>query len=357
MLDDSVYNLEGTWMKYLYTVIVAAVMLFAFTANGQDTSKEKKKENEEIIIGLSIDDLRLERWQKDRDLFVAQAKKLGAKVIVQSANGEDAKQMSQTENLLSQGVDILVIIPHSSDAMASAVDSANKQGVPVIAYDRIITNSNVNAYISFDNIRVGEMQAEYLVNKVPQGNYFLIGGSPTDNNAKLFRKGQMNILQPLIDKGDIKVVGDQWAKDWQANEAMSIMENGLTSTKNKVDAVVASNDSTAGGAIQALASQGMDGDVVVSGQDADLAGLQRIAEGKQAMTVYKPVKTLATEAAKLADRLARGKDIEANGKTNNGKIDVPSILLDPISVDQTNIKETVVKDGFQEEAKIYKNSK
>ncbi|MDM5340585.1 D-xylose ABC transporter substrate-binding protein [Fictibacillus enclensis] len=342
-------------MKKVLSVLVLAALIFAATAHGQDLQKGKK--SGQVVIGLSIDDLRLERWQNDRDIFVKEAKKLGAKVMVQSANGDDTKQLSQSENLLSQGVDVLVVIPHSSDAMASAVDSAEKQGVPVVAYDRLITNSNVTAYISFDNVKVGEMQAKYLVNKVPKGNYFLMGGSPTDSNAKLFRKGQMNVLQPLIKRGDIKVVGNQWVKDWQADEAMSIMENGLTSNKNNIDAVVASNDSTAGGAIQALAAQGLAGKVAISGQDADLAGVQRIAGGTQTMTVYKPIKKLATEAAKLAVDVAQKKKIKTNGKVNNGEKDVPSVLLDPIAVDKKNIKETVVKDGFHKEQEIYKKTK
>ncbi|WNC14797.1 D-xylose ABC transporter substrate-binding protein [Brevibacillus brevis] len=308
-----------------------------------------------LKIGLSIDDLRLERWQHDRDIFIEKAKELGAEVDVQSANGDDATQLAHVENMLSKGVDVIVIIPHNSEAMAAAVDAASKENVPVLAYDRLITNSDVSAYVTFDNVRVGEMQAEYLTKQVPKGNYFLLGGSPTDNNAKLFRQGQMNIIKPLVDKGDIAIVGDQWAKDWQADAAMQIVENALTSTQNKIDAVVASNDSTAGGAIQALAAQGLAGKVAVSGQDADLAAVQRIVEGKQSMTVYKPIKAIATKAAEMAVQLAKGEKLEATTKMNNGKVDVPTVLLDPIQVDKDNIMDTIIKDSFHKYEDVYKN--
>ncbi|UFJ40288.1 D-xylose ABC transporter substrate-binding protein [Brevibacillus humidisoli] len=323
-------------------------------SNGQEAG-EADSQAEKIKIGLSVSDLTLERWQHDRDIFVEKAEELGAEVLVQSANGEDAKQLSQIQNMLSQGIDVLVIIANNSDALSTVVDQAKQEGVPVLAYDRLINNSDIDAYVSFDNVRVGEMQAEYIVKQVPKGSYFLLGGSPTDNNAKMFREGQMNILQPLIDKGDITVVGDQWAKDWQASEALTIIENALTANQNKIDAIVASNDSTAGGAIQALAAQGLAGKVAISGQDADLAAVQRIVEGTQSMTVYKPIKTIATKSAEVAVQLAKGEKVEASGAVNNGKIDVPFIKLDPIMVDKENMIDTVIKDGFHSYDDVYKN--
>ena len=181
-----------------------------------------------ITIGFSMDTLKEERWQRDRDLFVAKAEELGARVLVQAANGDDALQNSQAENLLTQGVDVLLVAPHNGKTAAIIVESAHKAGVPVIAYDRLINDSDLDLYISFDNVGVGEMQANYLVERKPSGNYVLIGGAPTDNNALLFRKGQMNVIQPLVDKGAIKIISDQWAKDWQAVEALKIMENALT---------------------------------------------------------------------------------------------------------------------------------
>jgi D-xylose transport system substrate-binding protein len=308
-----------------------------------------------VRIGLSMDTLKEERWQRDRDLFVARAKELGAEVLVQSANGDDRVQTQQADNLLTQGVDVLVVIPHNGEVAASIVEAAKRRNVPVISYDRLIRSSEPDLYISFDNEKVGEMQAQYLLDKAPKGNYVLIGGAPTDNNALLFRKGQMKALQPAIDRGDVKVVSDQWAKDWLASEALRITEDALTKSGRDVAAVVASNDATAGGAVSALEVQGLAGKVAVSGQDADLAALQRVVAGKQSMTVYKPVHLLARRAAEAAVSLAHGEKVQSDGAVNNGRVDVPSILLQPIVVDKNNLVDTVVKDGYQKYDAVYES--
>lgn len=355
MEGSTVFKGKKVRLGFLVAICIISLLgVVGCTKQDTTTSKEAPK-GKTIKIGVSMDDLRLERWQHDRDLFVQKAKELGAEVVVQSANGDDQTQFSQCENLISQGINVLVIIPHNGEAIAPIIEQAHKAGVKVLAYDRLITKSDVDYYISFDNIKVGELQAQAVIKEAPKGNYFLMGGSPTDNNAKMFRQGQMNILKPLIDKGDITVVGDQWAKDWLPEEALKIMENALTANNNKIDAVVASNDSTAGGAIQALSAQGLGGKVPISGQDAELAACQRIVEGKQTMTVYKPIKNLATSAADLAVKLAKGDSIKTDGVVNNGTKDVPAILLTPIAVDSKNIVETVIKDGYNKLEDIFKN--
>jgi D-xylose ABC transporter substrate-binding protein len=228
---------------------------------------------------FSIDDLRTERWTRDRDYFVAAATGLGAKVFVQSADASEQKQIAQIENLISRGVDVLVIVPYNATVLNNAIREAKKANIKVVSYDRLALNADLDAYISFDNKAVGEMQAQGVVQVKPKGNYYLLGGAPTDNNAKMLREGQMAVLQPLVDKGDIKIVGKQWVKDWSPAEALAIIENALTANNNKIDAIVASNDSTAGGAIQALSSQKLSGKVAVSGQDADLAAVKRVVDG------------------------------------------------------------------------------
>lgn len=308
----------------------------------------------DLTIGMSIDDLRLERWQKDRDIFVKKAESMGAKVFVQSANGDAGAQISQIENMINRNVDVLVIIPFNGEVLGNVIAEAKKEGIKVLAYDRLINNADIDFYVSFDNEKVGELQAQSVVEKVPQGNYFLMGGSPVDNNAKLFRKGQMKVLQPLIDSGKIKVVGDQWVDSWLAEKALQIMENALTANKNNIDAVVASNDATAGGAIQALSAQGLSGKVAISGQDADLAGIKRIVEGTQTMTVYKPITKLADTAAEMAVTLAKNEKPQANAELNNGLKNVPAYLLDPIAVNKDNIDDTIIKDGFHSKEAIYK---
>jgi len=308
-----------------------------------------------VRIGFSMDTLKEERWQRDRDYFVARAEELGAEVLVQAANGDDAVQIQQAENLLTQGVDVLVVAPHNAEVTASIVESAKRQGVPVVSYDRLIRNSDVDLYVSFDNVKVGETQARYLLERAPRGNYVLIGGSPTDNNARLFRQGQMNVLGPAIERGDVKIVTDQWAREWLASEALKHTENALTQSKNNIAAVVASNDGTAGGAIRALEEQGLAGRVLVSGQDAELAAIQRIVAGTQSMTVYKPVAQLAQKGAEAAVALARGEPVEPNSTVNNGRKEVASLLLESITVDKNNVVDTVIKDGYLKMEDVYRN--
>ncbi|KHF27553.1 D-xylose-binding periplasmic protein precursor [Anoxybacillus sp. BCO1] len=325
------------------------------SSGNEGGSESSKKDDDKIVIGFSMDTLKEERWQRDKELFEAKVKELGAEVKTLAANGDDAAQLSQAEQLISEGVDVLVVVPHNAEASAAIVEKAHKEGIPVISYDRLIKNAEVDYYVSFDNVRVGEMQAQAIVEKAPKGNYVYIGGADTDNNAHLFRQGAMNVLKPLEEKGDIKIVYDQFSKDWKPEEALKNMENALTANNNNIQAVVAANDGTAGGVIQALAAQGLAGKVPVSGQDAELAALQRIVEGTQTMTVYKPIKAIATKAAEMAVALAKGEKIETNQTVSNGKIDVPSVLLDPIAVTKDNVLDTVIKDGYHKLEDVFKN--
>jgi D-xylose transport system substrate-binding protein len=331
-------------MKNILKSAAIAVMLVCAGGNAMADAKNPK-------IGFSIDDLRLERWARDRDYFVAAAEKQGAKVFVQSADASEQRQIAQIENLISRGVDVLVIVPYNATVLNNAVREAKKAKIKVVSYDRLILNADVDAYISFDNKKVGELQAKGVLAAKPKGNYYLLGGAPTDNNAKMLREGQLAVLQPLIDKGDIKVIGKQWVKDWSPSEAMAIIENALTANGNKLDAVVASNDATAGGAVQALASQKLDGKVAVSGQDADLAGVRRVIAGTQTMTVYKPLKLIASEAANLSIQLVRGEKPAFNAKINNGFKQVDTRLLEPTLLTKANV-DTVVTDGFYTKAQL-----
>lgn len=301
------------------------------------------------VIGLSLDTLKEERWQRDRDTFIAAAKALGATVIVQSANSDDTRQVRDVESLISRKVDVLVIVPHNGAAMTRAVRSANEAKIPVIAYDRLILNAPIDYYLTFDNVKVGEAQASYVVPRLPRdrtARIVRIYGAPTDNNAKLFKQGQDNILNPLIKAGKVEVVHEDWALDWKPENAKKIMNAAITKAGRNIDAVVVSNDGTAGGAIQALLEEGLAGKVIVTGQDADLAACQRILRGTQAMTVYKPLKNLATLAAKVAVDVAKGNKPATTATLHNGNKDVPSIFETVISVDKDNLHATVVADGF-----------
>ena len=331
-------------MKKILSAAVVTAMLALASGQAMADAKNPK-------IGFSIDDLRVERWSRDRDYFVAAATGLGAKVFVQSADANEQKQIAQIENLISRGVDVIVIVPYNATVLNNAIKEAKKANIKVLSYDRLALNSDIDAYISFDNKAVGQMQAKALVELKPKGNYYLLGGAPTDNNAKMLREGQLSVLDPLVAKGDIKIVGKQWVKQWSPAEAMAIIENALTANNNQIDAIVASNDGTAGGAIQALTSQKLNGKVPVSGQDADLAAVRRVMAGTQAMTVYKPLKLIASEAAKLSVQLVRNENPAYNAQYDNGFKKVNTLLLKPIPLTKANLN-ILIKDGFFTEAQI-----
>ncbi|MFZ3589942.1 D-xylose ABC transporter substrate-binding protein [Bacillus sp. DJP31] len=323
-------------------------------------TKQPEKEmithiEEKIKIGFSMDTLEEERWPKDRDLFKEAVEALGAEVVIREAKGDDALQIVQAETLISEGIDLLVIVPHNAEAVATIVNKAHSAGVKVISYDRLVKNSSVDLYVSFDNELVGELQAQAITKLVPKGKYVYIGGAHTDNNAHLLKKGVFNVLQPFIDSGDIQIVYDQWTENWSPENARAYMEASLKINNNDIDAVIAANDATAGGVIEALAAQGLAGKIPVAGQDADLAAAQRIVDGTQTMTIYKPIKILAYEAARAAIKMAKGETISTDRKIYNGKLEIPSLLLPPIAVDKNNMDETIIADGFHLRDQVYRN--
>jgi D-xylose transport system substrate-binding protein len=307
------------------------------------------------VIGLSLDTLKEERWQRDRDNFIAEVERLGGSVIVQSANSDDTRQVRDIESLITRGVDVLVVVPHNGEAMTRAMRSAKEAGIPVIAYDRLILNGELAAYVTFDNVKVGELQAQWVVDRLPAGKQarlVRIYGAPTDNNAKLFKQGQDNVLNPLIASGRVKVVAEDWALDWKPENAKKIMNAAITRIGHEFDAVLVSNDGTAGGAIQSLIEEGLAGRMIVTGQDADLAACQRIMRGTQSMTVYKPVSKLATLAAQISVTAAQGKLPQAETTIDNGFKQVPCFFEKIVAVDKDNMMETVVAAGFHPASQI-----
>jgi D-xylose transport system substrate-binding protein len=310
-----------------------------------------------VLIGFSMDTLKEERFQQDRDDFVQRAKELGADVLVQSANSDDARQITDVETLISRKVNVLVIMPHNGAAMAKAVGMAHEAGIPVLAYDRLITDCDLDLYISFDNTKVGRLQAQFLADRLPaQGKLRLVRlyGSKSDHNAFLFKEGQDQVLRPLIDSGRVEVIHEDWVQDWKPENAKKIVNAAITQHGTAFDAILVSNDGSAGGAIQALTEEGLAGKILVTGQDAELTACQRIVNGVQAMTVYKPIARCARAAAELAVKLATGKPIIARDSLDNNKIQVPSVLEDIVAVTKDNMMDTVIKDGFHKFDDVYK---
>ena len=336
-------------------LVLFVTLVFAACVKGPESGNTGRsaKQGGPVRIGISMDTLKEERWQRDKALFEQRCKEVGAECEIQVANGDDAVQTKQCDNLLTKGVDVLIVAPHNGQIAASIVEAAHKQGVPVISYDRLIPNSDVDLYVAHQVVKIGQMQAQYALDHAPKGNYVLIGGSQTDNNAILLMDGQMSVLQPAVDRGDIKIVTKQFAREWLASEALRITEDALTKNNNDIQAIVASNDGTAGGAISALPPQ-LIGKVLVTGQDAALDAVQRIVEGKQTMTIYKPIQPLAFSAVDAAIKLGHKEKVDTKDTINNGKIDVPSILHEPQVLDKSNIM-IVIKDGYHKLEDVYKN--
>ena len=346
--------------KLLFILFFAMLSIGAYASGGSSAG------DGEIVIGISMPTLQEERWQRDRDVIIQSLMDEGVKkenILVQSADGDEQKQVQQSENLITQGINVLIIIPQNGEAVAPVVTSAHEAGVKVVAVDRIIKNVDLDFFITFDAFTIGVIQAEYITNLTTTGNWVMIAGAPQDPNAALIRQGQMSVIQPYVDNDSIKIVADQAANYWSPDEALLYTEQALTANNNDVQVVFTSNDGTAGAAIEALEEQGLAGKVPVPGLDADLAAMQRIVAGTQSMTVYRKLAMMDAQAAKIAVALAKGQDVattlgvEVTTK-NNGKIDVPAILLkskeDMFAVDKDNVK-TIVDDNWLKKEDIYRN--
>ena len=293
------------------------------------------------VIGVSWSNFQEERWKTDEAAMKAAIAAAGDKYISADAQSSPQKQLADIESMIAQGANVLIVLAQDSSAIAPAVQKAVDEGISVIGYDRLIENPHA-FYITFDNKEVGRMQARAVFTVNPAGNYAFIKGSSTDPNADFLFSGQIEVLKDAIATGKIKNVGEAYTDGWLPANAQKNMEQILTKNNNKVDAVVASNDGTAGGAIAALAGQGMAGAVPVSGQDGDHAALNRVALGTQTVSVWKDARELGKKAAEVAALLADGKKMtEVPGvvKFAGGpkKVEMNSIFLKPIPITKDNL--------------------
>lgn len=335
------------------TVAVLLAVLFVFLS-GCKLDQTFKNEDDSIIIGFIAESMTVERWQRDRDIFVATAEALGAQVIVKNAYEESEVQEQIGREMIAQGVDVLVIVAYDKDSLKDLVDYAHSRHVKVIAYDRMINNANVDLYISFDNYMVGELMGKAAVQGVPSGNYLILNGTQRDNNSGMLNDGYMSVLQPKLNSGDIKIIGETWVEDWR-DELSYAYVTGIIDSGAEIDAIIAADDRLAEGAINALSENRLAGEVFVTGQDAELAACQRIVEGTQNMTVYKKISLLAEGAAQKAVEMAQGKDIGESATISDGSYDIKYIVCEPIEVTKVNINETVIEDGFYTVEQVYAN--
>lgn len=348
-------------LSHFITAVLSLILVCAITVlainikeyKAMSSTNDKIGDNDSAIkIGLSMGTLKEDRWLRDRDVFMAKAKALGAEVIVQNANNDAQSQIEQVRYLIDQGIDVLVIVPTDRVKAAAAVEAAKKAGIKVIAYDRLVMKAKVDLYMSFDNEEVGRLMAQALVTKEPKGNYLIINGDPSDNNTSMIKKGYDKVLEPLVKAGAIRVLAEEWAEGWMSEYAFDITEKYLKKGV-KIDAILTGDDMLAAGAIRALSEYKLSGNVLVAGQDADLAACQRIIEGTQYMTVYKPVDKLAETAADMAVKLAKGQSINVSDTIYDGEYEVPYYIIKPIAVNSSNLDDTVIKDGFHNYDEVY----
>jgi D-xylose transport system substrate-binding protein len=326
-----------------------------------------------IKVGLSFSDYATERWPVEAAQMTQLLQKKGYEVITQEADHDVKLQSDQIDNMVSQGVQGLIVIAEDGAAAVTPVNKAVAAGVKVIAYDRLIKTDKISAYLSFDNVEVGKQEALGVMTalglpgsttwtKDNPAKVVLSGGSPTDNNAVLVRQGQMSVVQPYIDSGVVKIVADQWVENWDAAKAEAMMENILTAQQNKIDAVVASNDGTALGELQAMAAQGLAGKVPISGQDATADGCNSIVKGQQTVSVFKDTRLLAPKAVDMIDALIKGQTVSGltqfslatltGDKTLTGNIQ--AAFLTVVQVTKDNVYDVVVKSGFQSYDNVYR---
>ncbi len=345
--------------RNLLSILLICLCIFLGGCSKETQESEVTAETTEnkIQIGMSFDSFVIERWQKDRDVFVSTAKEYGAEVNVQNANGRLEEQIAQIDYLIEKEVDVLVVVGIDSDRLSGAVKRAKEAGIKVIAYDRLIKNADVDLYISFDNERVGELMGEALAeSEMPKRKVLMLTGPTSDNNVSLIEKG----FRSVMETNEIQITDVVYADGWKAELAADYL-NANGSAMREVDAIMCGNDMIATRVIRTLAENRLAGKIKIVGQDAELEACQRIVEGTQVMTVYKPVEKLAQKAAEYACLLAQGQEISTDREDekyqtmSDGTYMVPSIFLEPISVNAENMKEVIIDSGFHFEEDVYLN--
>ncbi len=310
--------------------------------------------NGKVLVGFSMDSLVVERWKRDLEIFSRSLEDLGAGLIVKIADQDPDVQIAQVKELIASGIDVLVIIPNDADKLSAVVREAKAAGIPVLSYDRLVRKAGATLYISYDNEKVGSLMAEAMCKSVPEGNYVILNGPRIDNNAAMINAGIHKILDSKIAAGELKIAAEIWPSTWDSEEARRAMEQVVLRNK-PINAVLCGNDMLAEAAIQVLTENRLIDTVKVSGQDAELAACQRIAEGSQFITVYKPIDALALKAAGFAVMLARGESAQTSATVDDGLGKIPFVRLDPMLVTRELLESTVIRDGFHEKDDIYRN--
>ena len=335
----------------IWPMLVTGLLLLTLVT-GCSKKQSGDVEVKKKFVGISFPSTSVDRWQKEAEFLKTGLEKLGHRAEIQYADEKADLQNQQCENFFSQGIDLLVLCAVDTSAAISIVDAAHAENVLVVSYCRLIENADIDAFGGEDNDLCGVYQGQYAVDNLPKGNIVVLGGSPFDTNGRLYYRTALETLQPKVDSGDFKIVFSQPVDYWLADKAVSLMENALTIAGNDVQAVVCSNDPIAGGAIQALAAQGLAGKVMVIGGDGELAAIKRIILGTQTATLKKDSVKIATPIVTMIDGMLTGKDPQYNKRVNNGFKDVPSVQVDMTMVDIKNLKEEFIDSGIYTQAQI-----
>lgn len=306
-------------------------------------------------IGLLLSELTIERWEKDKEFITYYSKQSDYEIVTCNAQNNQLTQNKQADSLIGIGVKALMVVAVDAYKASYIVEKAHTHNIKVIAYDRIILNCNLDAYVSYDNNMVGQIMAIYISMRKNSGSFAYIGGPATDKNSVYIRDGIITTLRPYFKENQIKLIIDTFASEWSENEGYKILNEYLHVKKTIPDVVFSGNDQIAKGVIRALEENKVDQNVYITGQDADLQACINIMNGKQSLTIFKPIRTLADRAVLITVNLIENKSLSTIYTTNNGLIDVPSLLLFPVPVDKNNMKNTVIAEGFHSESEIYGN--
>jgi len=294
------------------------------------------------------------RWPIDQKYVEKAANDKGIEVITRSAENDENLQLKQAKELLEMGVDVLIVVAANSNTSAAIVRDAHEYNVPVIGYDRLIKNSELDYLVTFEGAEIGNLMVNYAISKKPEGNYVMLWGDAGDVNAILIKDAQEATMKPYIESGKINIVYKTFVEDWSKVNAKQIMKNVFAFSTKKIDAIITSYDGLALGALEAMDEINYQGEVIITGQDAELAAVKAVKDGKMSLTVYKSIGTIAGASVDLAVKLAKGEKVkDIHSTINNGRKDVPVLYLKPVAVTKSNIRETVIADKFYTEQQIY----
>ncbi|MHB1315019.1 MAG: sugar ABC transporter substrate-binding protein [Christensenellales bacterium] len=346
--------------RTLFVVMLLIIIMVVGSVLVSCGSKEAPAKK--LKWGFSLSNMKQDRWAREQKMFQAFCDEKGIELTTLVADDDTNKQYSQCESMISSGVDAIFLRPIDSTAAGTIAKMVHDAGKIYVAYDVLTFNGPVEYFVTFDSLLVGKLQAEELLKQVPKGgNVVMINGNPASDNAQMFYKGAKEVLDAAVARGDIKIVADQWCQNYSTEQALAHTENALTANKNNIQGILCATDTLAGSVLSALEAQGLMGKVPVTGQDAELAACQRIVEGKQLMTIYKPITVLNRAACEIVYAALTGADVDKAPSRgvwttyNNKTMDVKTFKCEVIAVTKDNMMKTVIADGFQKYEDVYKN--